>query len=65
MNTGENIRRRRRNVGLTQWELSQKVGIRQGSLLLIERGQAVCSKQLLERIAKALDVRVSDLRKPQ
>ena len=62
MTVGQNIRRCRRERGMTQWELSQLIGIRPATILLIERGQLECPYLLMQKIAKALDVKEDDLK---
>ena len=62
MTIGENIRRYRRRAGLTQWLLSRKVGVRPGTILLIERGQSECPPALIAEIAQALGVTEAELR---
>lgn len=61
MTVGENIRHYRRRARMTQWQLSRKVGVRPGMILLIERGQVECPKNLLAEIAKALNVSEADM----
>lgn len=54
--TGQNIRRIRQEKGITQWQLSQAVGISPGAMLMIERGDRDCLPEMLSKMAKALNV---------
>lgn len=56
MKIGQNIRRIRREKGMTQWQLSNAVGVTSGKIILIERGSVVCSADLLRKIATTLEV---------
>ena len=62
MKTGQMIRRIRQAKGVTQWQLSQTVGVSPARILLIERGDRDCPPELLAAIAKALNVREDALR---
>lgn len=62
MKTGQRIRLIRRSRGITQWQLSQAVGVQPGTILLIERGACECPEVLLERIADALGVSVNEIK---
>lgn len=59
--SGKNIRRVRQEKGVTQWQLSQAVGVTTGKLLLIERGEQECPPELLKAIANALKVDVNEI----
>ena len=59
---GQNIRRYRQMVGMTQWQLSQIIGCSPGAILLIERGQRECDAELIRAIATALGVGVERLK---
>lgn len=63
MSIGQNVRRLRQAKGVTQWQLSQAVGISPGRMLLIERGDKDVSKELLVAFAKALGVSVEAINK--
>ena len=58
--TGQTIRRIRQERGLTQWQLSQAVGVTPGKILLVERGEK-CTPELLSAIADVLGVDVKKL----
>ncbi len=59
---GKRIRHIRRQKGLSQASLADKVGLSQASICQIEQGDRKQVKDsVLERIAEALDVRVDDL----
>ncbi len=53
---GERIQRRRRELRLSQIELSKAAGVNQGFLSEIERGQANPSKRTIDALAVALDL---------
>lgn len=55
------IQKRRKEIGLTQEDLADKVGISRAYMGYIEQGRNVPSLQKLEKIAKALKVSLSDL----
>jgi len=46
---------------ITQAELSEKTGINQSAISEIESGKRSASIKMLERIAKGLDCKISDL----
>lgn len=56
---GERIRYLRKNRGLTQEQLGEKVDLPQSYIGGIERGQKNISMETLERIIKALEVEPS------
>lgn len=58
---GTNIKKIRLTIGITQEELAAKVGISVDFLSLIECGKNAPSFKNLEKIAKALEVSVSQL----
>jgi transcriptional regulator with XRE-family HTH domain/Zn-dependent peptidase ImmA (M78 family) len=58
---GENIRRLRRDAGLTQAELAARVKIRPEPLGCIERGQNAPSAPVLQSMAAALQVSIDTL----
>lgn len=61
--TGQNIRRIRRARGISQWDLAQAVGVRAGTIVMIERNKVECPPQLLAKIAAALGTTADQLRK--
>lgn len=65
MSTGEFIRRRRLEMGLTQQQLAERAGMYQRRLSQIERGAGPSPKlPLLRRLAAALEVSVLFLVEP-
>ena len=52
---GERIRRRRKELGITQVELAQASGVNQGYLSAIEQGKANARKRTIDALAVALD----------
>lgn len=63
MNVGENIRRRRENVGFTQAYVAEQAGVTQAMLCQIERGTRNPSLQLGAEIAKILNCSLESLLK--
>ena len=55
---GENIKKVREKVGLTQEELAQKAEIHVSYLSRIERGVVNPSTKVLENIAKVLKIKI-------
>lgn len=53
---GNNIKRYRKGLDLTQEELSERLGISQNHLSSIEIGKRFVSAELIEKIAKELNV---------
>jgi ribosome-binding protein aMBF1 (putative translation factor) len=58
---GDRIRQARRKAGLTQKELAERSGLRQSHISRLERGRHSPSFVTVEKIAKALDIPVSQL----
>lgn len=58
---GSNLRRQRKLKQLTQEELSEQLGITTKHLGVIERGEAFCSADLLEKAASVLNVSIATL----
>lgn len=58
---GKKIQKRRKDLGLTQEDLGDKVGISRAYMGYIEQGRYAPSLEVLEKIAKQLKVRTSDL----
>lgn len=54
--TGERIRQYRKEKGLTQGELGEKLGLTASAVMRYERGQRKVSVDLLRRIADVLEV---------
>lgn len=60
---GKKIKKIRKNVGLTQEGLAEKVRISRAYMGYIEQGRNAPSLEVLEKIAKALKVNAGDLLK--
>ena len=58
---GENIRKQRRSMKLTQERLAEKADLHPVYLGQLERGEESASVRALARIAKALKVALKDL----
>lgn len=58
---GKRIQKRRKEVGLTQEELGYKVGISRAYMGYIEQGRYAPSLEVLEKIAKQLKIKTSEL----
>ena len=58
---GKKIKKRRSVLGLTQEELAEKVGISRAYMGFVEQGRNVPTLETLEKIAKALKVKISEL----
>lgn len=58
---GEKVQRLRKTEGYTQEELAEQVGISRTHMGHIEQGRKSPSLKLIEKIAKKLKVKVSDL----
>lgn len=58
---GKNIKLARKQAGLTQAEVSEKVGIHINYFARVERGEKRPSIETLLKIAKILNVKSSDL----
>lgn len=61
MNVGSNIRRIRQDARLSQEELAEAAGINRTYLSQLENGRSSPTLDVLERIARALDVPISAL----
>jgi transcriptional regulator with XRE-family HTH domain len=61
---GMNVRTRREKMGLTQEELSEKVGVSKNTISDIEGGQKFAHAKTLVCLAKALETEVYELLKP-
>jgi len=63
-NIGENIKKRRTKLGLSQEDFAQKSGVKYTTLTKIESGVIKTpSVIMVEKIAKALDVSIEELLK--
>lgn len=62
MATGDNIRRYRKAKGLTQAQLADAVGLTEGAIRHYESGIRAVKPELLEEIAKELEVSVGALK---
>ena len=63
-NIGENIKKRRTKLGLSQEDFAQKSGVKYTTLTKIESGVIKTpSVLMMEKIAKALGVSIEDLLK--
>ena len=64
-NLGKNLRALRKLKKLTQSDLAEAAGINQGTVSRIEDGRiSNVNEQVLEDLADALDVAISQLRQP-
>lgn len=61
MDIGENIRKNRAKMGLTQSQLAEQVGIKQCTLAQYERGTRTISLPLSYEITKVLKCSLYDL----
>lgn len=61
MDIGPRIKRRRLERGLTQAALASKVGIHRVYLAHVEDGRKTPSLGVLQRVAKALSTKLTDL----
>lgn len=58
---GQNLRRHRKQAGLTQEQLSEKLGISQKHLSIIENGAQFASASLIDCICAELNVSAGEL----
>lgn len=58
---GKKIQKRRKEVGLTQEELGDKVGISRAYMGYIEQGRYAPSLEVIEKIARELKTPISSL----
>lgn len=56
---GDAVRRRREELGLTQAELGARAGLKQPAVARFEAGGTMPTIPMLERLAEALEVRLS------
>ncbi|MCC8989042.1 MAG: helix-turn-helix transcriptional regulator [Candidatus Contendobacter sp.] len=62
---GHRIKVRRVDLEMTQGDLAEQLGITQGYLSYLEKGQRQVTLALLEKIADALRCRIADLLPPE
>jgi len=55
------IKKRRNDLGMTQEDLAEKVGVSRVYIGYVEQGRNTPSLEILEKIAKVLKVRLSEL----
>ena len=58
---GERIRKKRKDLSISQYELSLKAGIDRSYMGKIERGEINITLEKIHQIAKALDIELVDL----
>lgn len=58
---GKKIQKRRKEIGLTQEELADKIGVSRQYMGFIEQARNVPSVEVLEKIARNLKISLSDL----
>jgi len=58
---GKKIQKERKRLGLTQEELGHRVGISRAYMGYIEQGRYAPSLEVLEKIAKVLKIKSSDI----
>lgn len=58
---GKKVQRLRKSANLTQEQLAEKINISRAYMGYIEQGRNSPSLEILEKIARALKVRMSDL----
>lgn len=58
---GKKVQRYRKKTEMSQEEVAHKVGISRAYMGYIEQGRNVPSLEILEKIAKAIKVKLSDL----
>lgn len=58
---GKKVQRFRKRIGLTQEQVAEKVGISRAYMGYIEQGRYSASLEVIEKIAKALRIKMSDL----
>ncbi len=58
---GKRIQKLRKSSGFTQEELAEKIGISRAYMGFIEQGRYSASLEVLEKIAKVLRIKMSDL----
>ena len=58
---GKRIQRLRKKTSLTQEQLAEKIGISRSYMGYIEQGRYSASLEVLEKVAKALKVKMNEL----
>ncbi len=58
---GKKIQKQRKRVEMTQEELAERIGISRAYIGFIEQGRNTPSLELLEKIAKAIKISLSEL----
>lgn len=58
---GKKIQKRRKSLKLTQEEIAEKIGISRAYMGYIEQGRYVPSVEVIEKLARALRVSISEL----
>ncbi len=58
---GKRIQKRRKEIGLTQEQLADKIGVSRQYMGFIEQARNVPSVEVLEKIARNLKISLSDL----
>ena len=58
---GKRIQKKRKEIGYTQEDVAYKVGISRAYMGYIEQGRYAPSLEVLEKIAKILNIKVKDL----
>lgn len=58
---GKKIQKIRKNTGMTQEDVAYKIGISRAYMGYIEQGRYSPSLEVLEKIARVLKIRMSDL----
>jgi transcriptional regulator with XRE-family HTH domain len=61
---GERVRLRRKELGISQPQLSEKTGIAASHISNVESGWSNPSLELMARLVRALDVELCDMLKP-
>ncbi|GLX01370.1 helix-turn-helix transcriptional regulator [Microtetraspora sp. NBRC 16547] len=62
---GEAVRLRREQLGLTQTELAERTGLKQPAVARFETGGTMPTIPMLERLAEALEMRLTVQFRPQ
>ena len=57
----ENVKRRRKALGLTQVEIADRLGVSQPSYAQVESGRREPSLGLIQRVAAALEIEPAEL----
>lgn len=61
MSIGTNLKRIRKDKGMSQQELAEAVGVTQSMIAQIERGTKALTMELGKEIAKVLEVKIDKL----